>query len=137
MRVMGIDYGTRKIGVALSDESGSFAFPHSIVTNDERAVGALAQLAREEGVTQLVVGEPKERSGAANAVTTEARAFGARLAEATDFPLTFVDEHYSTSGAMRQRDTKEKTRKKADRSPLDDSAAALILESYLARSRER
>ncbi|NBD73908.1 methionine--tRNA ligase subunit beta [Patescibacteria group bacterium] len=134
-RVLGIDYGTKKVGVALTDERGSMAFPHSILSNSEDLLGALIELARGERVTQLVMGEPKERSGEANAVTAEARAFGARLRDVTGLPLTFVDEHYSTSAALRQRDTNEKSRKHKDRRALDASAAALILESYLARSR--
>ena len=65
MRFIGIDYGTKRVGVAVSDEEGKIAFPHVVLANDENLVTALAALCRERGVSENVVGDSREFSGEA------------------------------------------------------------------------
>ncbi len=126
MKYIGIDYGTRRIGVALSDESGSMAFPEKIMENHglESAAGAIITLAQERGAEAIVMGESKNYKGEANAVQQEIEVFK-KLLEAK-LPVYFQNETMSSAEAARsqpQNDT------------LDASAAAIILNNFLTRKR--
>ena len=109
MRSIGIDYGTKRVGVAISDEEGKVAFPHSVLANDEKLVAALAALCRERGVSEIVVGDSRDFSGAPNKVSVHIERFTKEIAEAILFLASdrasfitgqtiLVDGGYSISG---------------------------------------
>lgn len=131
-RLMGIDHGEVRIGVALSDPLGMFATPHTIVTHStpEEDYDALARIARGEGVVKIVVGLPTDaegRIGHQAAVVVEwARAF----AGVVSVPIVFWDESYSSIGAAEALQSTGKRRRRRGE-PLDDVAAAAILQDYL------
>src|SRR3989344_1288370 len=75
MRLLGIDYGTKRVGVALSDQSGHFAFPHKAVHNDRHLLASLTKLATEQKVGLIVIGESKNYRGEDNPVIVKIRKF--------------------------------------------------------------
>lgn len=122
MRHLGIDYGTGKVGLALSDEAGTMGFPKGTLSNDPRLIESLTTLIREQDVTAVVIGDPGE-GGVGNA----ARAFGEALAQAAGVPIHYELEAFSTQEARRAPDGER------GNGAVDDRAAALILTSYLSR----
>jgi putative Holliday junction resolvase len=135
--VLGVDWGTRRLGLAVSDPTGTLASPHGIVERgddpdaDRRAVLAAA---RAVDATRIVVGLPRSLSGREGASARAARAEAAALAALAgpDLPVELHDERFSTSTARAARSTR---RRKARRAPLDDAAAAVMLQSYLESRR--
>lgn len=129
MRYIGIDYGTKKTGIALSDEAGTMGFPHAVKPTDPRLLDDLALLIKEKGIEAAVVGESTDFSGAENAVAAEARRFGDDLAARTGVTVHFEPETLTTQAARRLPDGT-----RMEGSPdVDASAAALILTSFLER----
>jgi putative Holliday junction resolvase len=137
MRWLCIDHGTKKIGLAFSDELEILASPFEVWPQEgERTLERLARLCREEGVQALAVGLPRHKDGAESATAPAARAFGEALATCTGLPLRLVNEHLSSAEAerlLRERGVKPEKRKLL----LDAAAAAVILGELLADRRAR
>lgn len=133
MRYLGIDYGSRKVGIALSDEAGTMGFPHAILTNTPRLVSELCALIAQKKVGAVVIGESKDFSGVDNPIASEAHAFGARLAHDAGIPVAYESETLTSVEARRTQVREEKSRAPKTHAAVDDSAAALILTSYLSR----
>ena len=134
MRHLGLDYGTKKVGVALSDEAGTMGFPHEILPNNPELLGTLTALVAEKGVGAIVMGDSIAFDGTENPVAHEARAFAGKLTDATGIAVSWEPETLTSREARRMHEPREKTRKPASKAAIDDSAAALILTSYLSRS---
>jgi len=136
MKYLGIDYGVKKIGVALSDESGVVAFPHSVIVNDDMAVSTIRALAEEKRVGGIVVGDTRTESGAPNEITGVFARFAEALEQATPIKVLTVQEH-GTSGAARASLGEETARgevaspRAKDDVGIDARAAALILQRFL------
>jgi putative Holliday junction resolvase len=139
MRALGIDFGERRIGLALSDPAGSFALPWKVLerADDRSAVEVIAALAAEEGVELLVVGDPRRPAdGAAGGASERVRRFAARLARATGLPVEWVDEALtSRAAAERMREGSGGRRARAER--LDAVAAQILLQEALDRRARR
>lgn len=137
MRWLGIDHGTKKLGLAFSDELEILASPFEVWPQEaERTLDRLARLCREEGVQGLCLGLPRHKDGAESATAPAARAFGEALAARTGLPLRFVNEHLSSAEAerlLRERGVKPEKRKLL----LDAAAAAVILAELLAQRRSQ
>jgi tRNA-binding protein len=132
MRYLGIDYGTKKIGLALSDENGTMGFPHSVITTSAQSLDTVADLISQEKVSAIVIGESKDFSGEDNSVAEEARVFAQALADKSGIPFHLEPETFTTQEARRYPDGS-----RMEGSPdVDASAAALILRNYLARLEE-
>ena len=135
---MGIDYGQRRIGIALSDASGTLATP--LVTLKRRAgkrppIARMLELAQRHRVLRFVVGLPLDMDGRENAWTAEVRAFGRRLADQSGLPVMFIDESYSSVEAEARIRSIGLTRKKReDKGRIDAGAAAIILQDWLDAS---
>jgi putative Holliday junction resolvase len=124
-RVLALDYGSARCGVAVSDPTGTLATPLDPVlrANTRRGIARLATVVRETGAERVVLGLPLGLSGADTAQTAETRAFGERLAEAVGVPVELYDERFTTRIAQRS----------ASREASEDSrAAAVLLEDWLA-----
>ncbi len=132
MRYLGIDYGSAKVGLALSDEAGRMGFPHAILTNTPRLGEEIETLIIEERVGTIVIGESRDLSGAENPIAREARAFGELLAKRTGLPVVFESEVYTSAEARRSPHKQEKNRSPKKVGAVDASAAALILTAYLS-----
>lgn len=135
MRYLGIDYGTKKIGLALSDEGAAMAFPHSVVPNTPRLVADILALMAEQGVGAVVVGDSRDFHGRENAVALGARTLGATLAERAGVPVYYEWEGFTSAEARRAPGKVLKSRTPTTHHNIDDSAAALILTSYLSKQR--
>ena len=123
MRYIGIDYGDKKIGLALSDEAGQFAFPKDILVNDHRAVARIAELAQHEKVVAIIVGDTRSLSGRPNTITAEADRFADALSAASGIKLIRVREAFSSAEAMRYAPNNQRHD--------DSAAAAIILQRFL------
>jgi len=131
MRWLSIDHGTKKIGLAFSDELELLASPFAVWPMEEEAtLEKLVTLAKTEGVQGLLVGLPRHKDGTESATAPLARTFGEALATRTGLPLRFLDEHLTSMEAERllaQRGVKAKDRK----AKLDAAAAAVLLQEWL------
>ena len=133
MRIMGIDYGDQRIGLALSDESAILCGRAWTLNewNLDRAVARIAEEARANAVGLLVLGLPKNMDGTEGPRAEKARQFKALLEEASGLPVTLWDERRSTIEAHAILHAAGKKEKK-HRANVDAVAATLLLEGYLA-----
>lgn len=142
MRVLGIDFGARRIGLAMSDASGTLASPIRAIDRRDATADAVAlvlnvvdELGRDEPVNRIVVGLPRRLDGADNDQTAHVRAFAAALELRSGLPIELQDERLSSREAeerlaLRERDwRKRKTR-------LDAAAAAIVLQDWLDSHRD-
>ena len=131
-RMLAVDFGEKRIGLAVSQ--GELALPLATLLrkDDASAASAIAAVARAEGATQLVVGEPRRLDGSAGDAALRVRAFARRLEQATGLPCTFVGEALTSREAeARLRQAGVDPRKHPER--VDQVAAQLLLEEALAR----
>jgi putative holliday junction resolvase len=132
---LGVDYGTKRIGLAMSDAGGMFVEPWKVMPNAGDVAEALAKLCREEGVGRVVVGLPLNMDGTASWMTREAVGFGRKLASATGLAVGFVDERLSSFEAEQQLKARRQAGGKhtrADRKKmLDALSAAQFLRDHL------
>jgi len=131
MRYVGIDYGTKRVGIALSDESNTFALPLKVIENNSKdnnkhvsLVEAINTLACDNEVTHIILGESKDFQGTDNSVMTKIRNFKEQLENLTTLPVLFEPEFMTSQNAERFQGKNDMH---------DASAAALILQSYLDR----
>lgn len=142
---MGIDYGTKRIGVAISDDGGTLAFPKEIVLNNENAMRRLGEIIKEGGVEELVMGESVDFSGKLNALSARIEVFILELKDEFNLPINKQKEFLTSVEARKEGSSK------ADLSPsqahskvkqiksgrIDAGAAALILQRYLDRINQK
>lgn len=124
MKYLGIDFGTKKVGFAQSDEDGRLAFPLMISPNDKALLKDTAELIREMKFGAIVVGESVDAHGKLNPIAKEARKFATALEGMVDVQVFFEKEWYSTVEARKQPG------KEGDHE-VDDQAAAIVLQRYL------
>ncbi|MBU1672504.1 MAG: Holliday junction resolvase RuvX [Actinobacteria bacterium] len=129
-RLIGLDVGERRIGVALSDPLGHTAQPYITIENDEGAIPRIGELVSESGVGRVVVGLPLLLDGREGAQAARAREFASRLGEHLSLPVEMIDERLTTRQATSVISRSEGAGRK-DRGATDRVAAALILQSYL------
>lgn len=137
MRILGIDYGERRVGVALSDPMGLFASPLTVLERGrklKKTVGEIAALVQKHEVGEVVVGLPLSMSGELGSKAKEVRAFVIRLREGLDVPVVEWDERLTTVAAERAL-IEGRVRRERRRNVIDKTAAALILGSYLDHRR--
>jgi putative Holliday junction resolvase len=138
MRILGLDLGSKRIGVALSDPDGTIASPLTTLERQggQRDLAALAELARLHEVGAIVVGLPLHMDGRRGPEAEAARAFARRLAAATGLPVETLDERLTTVEA--ERALRESGRKgKERRAVIDSVAAAILLRTWLELRRAR
>lgn len=135
MRVLGIDYGHRRIGLALSDEEGILASPLPTYVRERseaRDITALTSLIDKHGVTAVVVGLPLNMNGSRGEMAREAEAFADRIRQETELPIELFDERLTSSEAERvllEADLPRRRRKEL----RDSLSAVLILQGHLDR----
>jgi putative Holliday junction resolvase len=137
MRALGIDVGERRVGLAVSDPSGTLATPHVTIERRgslrdliEQIADEIRQLSADEPITAIVVGLPLRLDGTPNEATSRARHVAAALGERAGVPVVFQDERLSSREAesrlaVRERDWRKRKKR------LDAAAAAVILQDYL------
>lgn len=134
MAILGLDVGSKRIGVAVADPSGAFALPVCTVerTNLRADLDRLVAIAREYGAGELVVGDPVTLSGERGIAAEKIDRFVEQLARVYAGAIHRVDERMTTAQATRVLIDADVSRRKR-KSVVDKMAAALILETYLAR----
>ncbi len=129
---MGLDYGEKRIGIAMSDPMRILATPSQVLTRTEisRDLAALKALAESEGVTAIVLGLPTNTDGSEGEMVVKVRAFAAQLEEALKLPLHFMDETYSSLEADAMLRTRERDWRKR-KAKRDMFAAQVILRAWM------
>ena len=131
-RILGLDLGERRIGVAISTPEGGLAIPLRIidVQDEESDMRAIVELARRENASLVIVGHPISMDGTAGPQARRVEAFAKILQEKSGLRVELYDERLSTAQARRSPSPAGKRRP-----PVDDVAASIILQSYLDRQR--
>jgi len=134
MKVMGLDYGKARIGVALSDIMGFLASPHSTLkrTTIQNDIEYLKKIINEFNVKTVVIGLPLEMSGNKGSIALDTEEFAETLKKEANVEIVFVDERLSSVEAEEQLKLTVKSWEKR-KQLLDQVAASIILQSYLDR----
>ena len=130
MRYLGIDYGTKKIGLALSDDGGKIAFAHSILANtgEHQAMQSIRTLIQKEKVERIIIGMPSWSGKEESVVVTGIRELASKLTQKCALPVEYENELLTTRIAESQI---------SGAKDADAAAAAVILQSYLDRANAR
>ncbi len=123
-QILGIDHGTKKVGIAVSDRSRTIATPVTVLANDDQLMKNLTSLVEEYAADTVVIGESRNYHGQDNPVMAPARKLAEALGRRLGVTAVFEPEMLTTAQALRTDE---------NRGRLDASAAALILQSYLDR----
>jgi putative Holliday junction resolvase len=122
MRYLGIDFGSKRVGLALSDESNKLAFPFLVLANNSKLLLEIEKIINQNKITCLVVGESTDFKGLPNKIMKEINIFSEKIKQDLDLPIFFEPE-FMTSAQAEQIQGKNKMN--------DASAAAIILQTYL------
>ena len=132
MRILGVDYGSKRVGLSMSDPSGTIASPwgirHRVSASQDSEF--FRDLVRNHQLARIIVGLPRHLDGTEGDKAHEARRYGAWLAAELGLPVEFRDERFTTAEAethLRRSGTRRKSRKKR----RDMLAAQIMLQSYL------
>lgn len=136
MRILALDVGDRRIGVALSDPLGMLASPLTTIerggaTDIDAAVNAIAAVAKRHSASEIVVGIPYLMSGRIGAQARITLEFAAALDACTPMPITQVDERLSSAQAKRMLAQSARAGRDGDKGRVDAAAAAVMLQAYL------
>jgi putative holliday junction resolvase len=126
MRKMGIDFGSKKVGIAFSDEGGMMAFPHGVIPNDANLFKTILKLIQEKGVGEIVIGHSLDKEGKANKIHQAVETFMLDITLELGIPVHLEPEQYSTQQAIRIQGKNSQT---------DAAAAAIILDSFITRKK--
>jgi len=128
MRFLGIDYGTKRVGLALSDDNGRLAFPRSILKNTKDLAPEVKKICVEENISGIVIGESLDFHGRPNPLMKDIGIFMESLKKETDIPM-FLEPEFLTSHQAQKIQGKNEL--------LDASAAAIILQSFLDKKNNK
>lgn len=131
-RILALDLGDKRIGVALSDPTQTLASPHTIIerVSDEQAIRDILKIATENKVNLIIVGLPRSMDGSIGHQAEKVQSFTGQLEKQTTIPIEYCDERFTTVTAMRLK--QESSAKKLKRKTrFDAMAAAIILQEYL------
>jgi putative Holliday junction resolvase len=137
VRVLGVDLGSKRIGLAISDEKEEFAFPAGILESRgrKRDIGALSELIAEKQIGRAVVGLPIHMDGRRGPEAEKAIRFAADLSEAAKIPVDTLDERWTSREAERLLEPTSRKRgaRRRKKGAVDEMAASIILRTYLAQ----
>ncbi len=134
MRLLGIDVGDKRIGIAITDPTNTIAQPLTMIKRGDGDIEAICDLARKNDVGEIVVGLPINMNGTRGEMAEKVSAFADKLRESVDVPVVYVDERLSTMEAERLMISADVSREKRRKS-IDKIAAAIILETRLRSPR--
>lgn len=137
-RILAIDYGEKRIGLAVTDPLNIFAYPLSTLQNDTKFWQSLIKIISEYSVVKIVLGYPLKESGEQSSSTKMVINFKIELEKRIALPVELIDERYSSDIAKQRIIASVSSKKKRrDKSLLDKNAAAVILEDYLGAQNNR
>ena len=131
---LGVDHGTARIGLAVSDRDGVLAVPLRTLATDKEAPSRVASVVTEAAASLVVVGLPRSLSGGENPATTKVRSFATKLAGRVSVPVRLVDERLTTVSATRALHEAGRTSKR-HRDVIDQAAAVELLQAALDQHR--
>lgn len=131
-RIIAIDYGIKRIGLALSDPLKVFAYPYKTLNNDDNFWKELLSILNIESVEKIILGYPLKESGEKSSSTKMVEEFHTLLQKKTSLPVILIDEIYSSSLAKDKiLESVNKKMKRREKGLVDRNAAAIILQEYL------
>lgn len=135
-KALGIDYGEKRIGLAITSEDRRFVFPYRTLDNGMDADAVLAQLndiCSRESVSDIVIGLPLDQHGQVGEAAAKVKSWGSRVAEVTGHDVIYEDERFSTTlaGDLQRQGGRSA---KETRTSIDRTAAAVILQTYIDRN---
>ena len=137
MRILGVDLGHKRIGLALTDEDGTIAFPAGTLDSRGRKkdLARLRALIDERGIERAVVGLPLHLDGRRGPEAEKAVAFAAALSELAGIPVETLDERWTSKEAERllAPTTAKKRDKRRAKGTVDEMAASILLQTWLAQ----
>jgi len=136
-RILAVDYGRKRIGLAISDDLGLIAKPLATLSRTNRSTDLrrLRDICRAQGVVRIIVGHPLHKTGETSPMSDEAERFAGRLKKELGIPVELQDERLTSWEAERtMAETKSHSRR---REPLDAVAAAILLRDYLEQKRNQ
>lgn len=127
MRILGIDFGKKRVGIAMTDESGGMAFPQVVYENDSSLLKKIVIFINEKGVNEVVIGHSLDRAGKPNEIHKQVEELITDLTLETGLPIHLEPEQYTTQAALRIQGRNAMT---------DAAAATLILENFITRNKK-
>jgi putative Holliday junction resolvase len=136
MILLGVDFGEKRIGISISDETGTLAFPKTVIPNDEKAVSKIVDLIMEDKISKIIFGLSQNSEGKDNPVMVNGRKFADDLKKISGVEIIFQDESFSSFHAEIDFNKPDRSeRKEAHGAHLDGSvdasAATIILQRYI------
>lgn len=128
MKKMGIDFGSKKIGIAITDDGGNMAFPHEVVPNNDQFVKYVEKLVSDKGIKEIVIGHSLNNDGEPNKIHAAVEDFMMDITLSLGIPVHLEPEQYSTQQAIHEQGRTSLT---------DASAAALILDSFITKNKSK
>lgn len=133
-RILALDFGEVRIGLAITDPLNLFAYPLKTISNDENTLQELDKIIKENNVVKIVLGNPLKENGTESKISTLVRKFKAKLESKFLLEVELVDERYSSEIARQNIiQTVVSTKKRRDKSLLDMNAAYVLLQDYLRK----
>ncbi len=126
MRYVGIDYGSKRVGIALSDESGTMAFPHKVLPNSPTLQKEIEAIINKNNVAEIVIGHSLDKQSKPNKIQAAIEELIMDLTLATGLPIHLQPEQFSTQAALQIQGRNDMT---------DAAAAALILDSFITKKK--
>ena len=137
-RIIAIDYGEKRIGLALTDPLFIFAYPFKTLPNDSNFFNELRKIINEQNILKIILGYPLKESGDLSSITEEVLKFKKKLENAYKLEVVLKDERYTSSIAKEIiNKTVTKKSKRRDKGLIDKSSAAIILQDYLDENGDR
>lgn len=125
-RLLGIDYGIKRVGVAVSDEARMMAFPHAVFKNDSELLKNLLAVIAEKNVTEVVIGHSLDKEGNPNTIHAKVEELMLDLTLEVGLPIHLEPELYTTQAALRIQGRNDMT---------DAAAATLILDAFITKQK--
>ncbi|MDD5068094.1 MAG: Holliday junction resolvase RuvX [Candidatus Pacebacteria bacterium] len=145
MKYLGIDYGSKRVGIATSDEGGKIAFPKVILPRDAKLLDEIQKICTEEEIGEIVIGESVDYKGQPNSIMKDILIFKTALLGKVSLPVHFEPEFMTSHEASKNKNrmqtmANEREDGRAGRKPqakesVDASAAALILQNFLDKKK--
>ncbi|HEX7251472.1 MAG TPA: Holliday junction resolvase RuvX [Thermoanaerobaculia bacterium] len=137
MRILALDFGERRIGLATCDRTGQIVAARRTILrkSDAAAVREIATFCAEEEVERIVLGLPRSPEGRESPIGARIRSFGQRLSQETGLPVDYHEETLTSWEAERRRG--RASRSKEEKEEIDREAAAILLNDYLSERAER
>ena len=127
-RLLGIDFGHKRVGLAVTDEMQTMAFPHKVFVNDNSLIKNICAVVAEKQISEIVIGHSLDKEGNANSIHDKVEALMLDLTLETGLPIHLEPEQYTTQAALRLQGRNDMT---------DAAAAALILDTFITKNKKK